>query len=103
MESDFECRIIKDDGKNIDMYIDLDYRSVNIVDEKMDFFNSRIQFPRVKAMIIRITSESEIATIHLLRDIDLLSAFANFEVDYSGNVFKIMKKQEYVILEKTEL
>lgn len=85
------------------MYIDLDYRSVNIVDEKMDFFNSRIQFPRVKAMIIRITSESEIATVHLLRDIDLLSAFANFEVDYSGNVFKIMKKQEYVILEKTEL
>lgn len=103
MESDFEHRVIKDDGKNIDIYVDLDYRSVNIVDNKMSFFNSRIQFPRVKAMIIRITSENEIATVHLLRDIDLLSAFANFEIDYKRNVFKIMKNNEYVLLEKTDL
>lgn len=103
MKSDFEHRIIRDDGKNIDLYIDLDYRSVNIIDNEMSFFDSRIQFPRVKAIIIRITSENEIATVHLLRDIDFLSAFANFEVNYKGNVFKIMKNNEYVILEKSEL
>ncbi len=80
--------------------MDLDYRSVNIEDDKMSFFNSRIQFPKVKAMIIRISSESHLATIHLLRDIDLLSAFANFEINYQGSVFKIMKKCEYVVLRK---
>lgn len=103
MICDFEYRIIKSDEKNMDIYVDLDYRTVDIKDDKMEFFNSRIQFPKVKAMIMRITLDSKIMTIHLLRDIDLLSAFANFEVDYSENIFKIIKKDEYVVLEKEEI
>ncbi|MEG0249546.1 MAG: hypothetical protein RR561_00680 [Peptostreptococcus sp.] len=103
MESDFDYRIIKSDDYNMDIYIELDYRAVDIVDKNMEFCNSRIQFPRVKAMIIRITTLNNLMTIHLLRDIDLLSAFANFEVDYSGSVFKILKKDEYVILEKEKI
>lgn len=103
MISDFEYRIIKEDKSNMDIYIDLDYRTLDIVDKNMVFLNSRIQFPKVKAIIIRITSINNLMTIHLLRDIDLLSAFANFEIDYSESLFKIIKKDEYVVLEKENI
>ena len=40
-------------------------------------------------------------TIHLLRDIDLFSAFANFEVDYTDSIVNIKNQNEKVILNKS--
>ena len=42
-------------------------------------------------------------TVHLMRDIDLFSAFANFEVDYTNSIFKIKNFQEKVIISKDQI
>ena len=100
LDSDFDYRIIREENNDVDLYIDINYRCVDINTEKSQIFNSRIQFPYVRSILLRINKESCLMTVHLMRDIDLFSAFANFEVDYSNSIFRIKKFQEKVILSK---
>ena len=89
LDSDFDYRVIREEDNDLDLYIDINYRCVDINIGESNFFNSRIQFPYVRSILIRINKESYLMTVHLMRDIDLFSAFANFEVDYTNSIFKI--------------
>lgn len=100
LDSDFDYRIIREEDDDIDLYIDINYRCVDINVEESQIFNSRIQFPYVRAILLRINKNSNLMTLHVMRDIDLFSAFANFEVDYSNSIFRIKKYQEKVIISK---
>ncbi len=100
LDTEFEYRVIREENNDIDLFVDLNYRTLDIdcVDNK--FFNSRIQFPFVRALILRFNKEESIMTIHLMRDIDLFSAFANFEVDYKDSIISIKNNYEKVTLSK---
>ena len=100
LDSDFDYRVIREEDNDLDLYIDINYRCVDINIGESNFFNSRIQFPYVRSILIRINKESYLMTVHLMRDIDLFSAFANFEVDYTNIIFKIKNYQEKVIIDK---
>ena len=100
LDSDFDYRIIRQDDTALDLYIDINYRCVDINVGESQFFNSRIQFPYVRSILLRINKESHLMTVHLMRDIDLFSAFANFEINYEESVFEIKNYQEKVIINK---
>ena len=100
LDSDFDYRVIREEDNDVDLYIDINYRCVDINVGESQIFNSRIQFPYVRSILLRINKESHFMTVHLMRDIDLFSAFANFEVDYHDSVFEIKKYQEKVIISK---
>ena len=103
LDTDFEYRIIREDENDIDIFVDVNYRSVEINCKDNDLFTSRIQFPFVRSMILRISKLNHLMTIHFMRDIDLFSAFANFEIDYTDSVIKIKNDYEKVIFSKDSL
>ena len=92
LDTDFEYRIIREDENDIDIFVDVN-----------DLFASRIQFPFVRSMILRISKLNHLMTIHFMRDIDLFSAFANFEIDYTDSVIRIKNDYEKVIFSKDSL
>ncbi|WKK93416.1 hypothetical protein Q0Y04_03225 [Clostridioides difficile] len=98
---DFDYRIIREENDDVDIFIDINYRSLDIDTDGSNLFNSRIQFPFVRALILRLNKNNQCMTIHLLRDIDLFSAFANFEVDYTDSIVNIKNQNEKVILNKS--
>ncbi|MEG0857079.1 MAG: hypothetical protein RRZ84_07730 [Romboutsia sp.] len=100
LDSDFDYRIIREENNDMDLYIDINYRGVDIEVGESKIFNSRIQFPYVRSVLLRINKESTLMTVHLMRDIDLFSAFANFEVDYTDSIFNIKNDHEKVIISK---
>ena len=100
LDSDFDYRIIREENNDIDIYIDINYRCVDINVGESEIFNSRIQLPYVRSILLRINKEDYLMTVHLMRDIDLFSAFANFEVDFSNSIFKIKNLKEKVIVSK---
>ena len=102
LDSDFDYRIIREEDNDIGLYVDINYRCVDIEVEDSKIFNSRIQFPYVRSILLRINKEMTSMTVHFMRDIDLFSAFANFEVDYSNSIFKIKNINEKVIISKEE-
>ncbi|WP_243444945.1 hypothetical protein [Romboutsia maritimum] len=101
LDTDFEYRIIREEDNDLDIFIDLNYRSLDVCTKESEFFNSRIQFPFVRSLILRINKDKNTMTIHLMRDIDLFSAFANFEVDYKDSIFNIKNDNEKVYISKT--
>ena len=103
LDTDFEYRIIREDENDMDIFIDVNYRSLDIEVNGSDFFSSRIQFPFVRSLILRTSKTSHVMTVHLMRDIDLFSAFANFEVDYSNAVIEIKNNLEKVSMRKSSL
>ena len=101
LDTDFEYRIIREEDNDIDLFIDINYRSVDIDCQNNNlFFSSRLQFPFVRSIILRFNKLDNIATIHFMRDIDLFSAFANFEIDYSNSIISIKNDKEKVIFSK---
>lgn len=100
LDSDFDYRVIREEDNDVDLYIDINYRCVDIQVKDSNIFNSRIQFPYVRSILLRINKEMTLMTVHLMRDIDLFSAFANFEVDLSNSIFKIKNHQEKVLISK---
>ncbi|MCT4583753.1 MAG: hypothetical protein N4A54_02410 [Peptostreptococcaceae bacterium] len=82
LKTEFETRIIKEDLADIDLFIDLNYKTLNLDIEDNKY--SRLQFNKVRGIIIRLTKSNTIATIHILRDIDLYSSFCNFELNYKN-------------------
>lgn len=103
LDTDFEYRIIREDENDTDIFIDINYRNLDINCGNSDFFNSRIQFPFVRSLILRISKTTTIMTVHLMRDIDLFSAFANFEVDYSNSIINIKNDYQKVCMYKSLL
>lgn len=101
LDIDFEYRIIREEDNDIDLFIDINYRSLDIDTQGSDLFSSRIQFPFVRSLILRFNKESHTMTVHLMRDIDLFSAFANFELDYSNSIVSIKNKLEKVYMSKS--
>lgn len=59
---------------------------------------SRIQFPASRAVLIRTTPTSRWVTIHILRDVDLFSSFANFELDLTHQKVVLYKEEGYIHL-----
>lgn len=102
LDSDFDYRVIREEENDIDLYIDINYRCVDINVGESEIFHSRIQFPYVRSILLRINKENYLMTVHLMRDIDLFSAFANFEVNYENSIFSIKKFQEKVIISKNK-
>lgn len=96
LDSDFDFRVIRESEDDIDIFIDINYRSLDIDATDSRIFCSRIQFPFVRALILRIDKNGTIMTVHLLRNIDLLSAFANFEIDFSHSYIAIKNEYEKV-------
>lgn len=103
LDTDFEYRIIREEDNDIDIFIDINYRSLDIECDGSEFFNSKIQFPFVRSLILRINKESHQMTVHLMRDIDLFSAFANFEFNYQDYIFNIKNNQEKVLITRTKI
>ena len=101
LDIDFDYRIIREENNDIDLFIDVNYRSLDIDTDNNGFFNSRVQFPFVRSLILRINKESNFMTVHLMRDIDLFSAFANFEVNYDNCVINIKNEFEKVRMFKS--
>ena len=101
LDTDFDFRVIREEDNDIDLFIDINYRSLDIDTDNNGFFNSRVQFPFVRSLILRINKESNIMTVHLMRDIDLFSAFANFEVNYDNCVINIKNEFEKVRMFKS--
>ena len=101
LDSDFDFRVIREEDNDIDLFIDINYRSLDIDTNENGFFNSRIQFPYVRSLILRINKEANVMTVHLMRDIDLFSAFANFEVNYDNCVINIKNDFEKVRMFKS--
>ena len=102
-DCDFEYRIIREEDDDLDIYVDVNYRFLDIELGENNFFNSRIQFPFVRSVLLRINKNLDTITVHLMRDIDLFSAFANFELDLSNQILCIKNQYEKVIISKTLL
>ena len=100
LDCDFEYRTIREEDDDLDLYVDVNYRCLDINLGDDNFFNSRIQFPFVRSILLRINKNMETITVHLMRDIDLFSAFANFELDLSDKVLYIKNEYEKVIMSK---
>ncbi|WFD09853.1 hypothetical protein [Tepidibacter hydrothermalis] len=98
MESDYEVRVIREDEFDVDLFIDINYRSVDLDIGNNDLNISRIQFQMVKAILLRFSKNGTRMTCHMLRDIDLYSAFSNFEIEYKDRVINIEKVEEKVVL-----
>lgn len=97
LESDFLFRkVLKDEG-DVDIWIAVEGRCVNIiVEEAPEFLLSRIQFPRVRWVIIRIANDSQegTATLHFLGEEGRASAFCNFELQLKQVKLIFRKDQE---------
>ena len=101
LNTDFDYRIIREEDNDIDLFIDINYRSLDIDTCEDSFFKTRVQFPYVRSLILRINKESNVMTVHLMRDIDLFSAFANFEINYDNCIINIKNDFEKVRMFKS--
>ncbi len=103
--SDFEVKEIQKDKNNVDLLIPLEYRCVNLyINNLPKFINSRMQFPVVKSILIRLctTDDNNICTIHFLSDSGVYSTMANFEMDYNETYIEIRNKEFYVNIKMHE-
>lgn len=104
LDTEFDYRIIREEDNDIDLFIDINYRSLDIdCGDSSIFFASRLQFPFARSIILRFNKLNNLMTVHLMRDIDLFSAFANFEIDYSNSIISIKNDKEKVIFTKQAL
>ena len=97
--------------KNI--YTNLEYREIKR-DQDIDYFIEtlsypvilelpgalipQIQFPKSRAVLVRTSPRTSRVTIHIMRDVDLYSSFANFEIDLEGRQLNVEKKLGYVTI-----
>lgn len=95
--SDFEIRVLTEDERDVDLFIPIDYRTLNLYLEGLpDYLDNRIQFTEIRNIIIRFSMEkdNDYCTIHLLRNIDLHSAVSNFVINYRDH-YVVLKNKEY--------
>ena len=91
-----EVRTIKRD-EDIDLFIQT--LGVPIHLEMSEGQYSRIQFPKAKALLLRMSPINESVTCHILRDVDLFSSFANFEVNKPLQKIIISQEDSYISLQ----
>lgn len=95
IETNLEARVINRDGDE-DFFIETFLYPMNF---EIDVpYMSRIQFPMPRAVLIRTTPVSRWVTIHVLRDVDLFSSFANFELDLTDKKLVLRKEEGYIRL-----
>jgi len=81
----YEIRMIRDDEfGDVDLYVDTRGYTLNL---DMNFESkgivSRIQFPGTRAVLIRYNKhEDTMATVIMLKNVDIQSQISNFEIDY---------------------
>ncbi|MGL4345924.1 MAG: hypothetical protein ACRCTE_12055 [Cellulosilyticaceae bacterium] len=92
-KTNLEYREIQRD-QDIDYFIETDSYPINMEHELP--FMSRIQFPKSRAILVRTCPDSLIVTIHIMRDIDLHSSFANFVIDLKDRELKIWKCDGFI-------
>ncbi len=90
--SDFDIRIVHEDQWDIDLLIPLNNRTLNFSSkiQTQDLFDI-IQFPHVYGLLVRIakSDDNNSATLHVLRNIDLNSTIASFELNYENLILSI--------------
>lgn len=99
IHSDFEIRTVREEGNDIDLFIPIGNRTLNMYfDDDIKPLYSRMQFSIVKNLILRYSMDDEnnIVTVHMLRNIDLHSSVVNFEIDYSNHMIEIKDKEYFV-------
>ena len=95
IETNLEARVIEREGDQ-DFFIETFLYPMNF---EIDIpYMSRIQFPMPRAGLIRTTPISRWVTVHVLRDIDLFSSFANFELDLTDKKLVLKKEEGYIRL-----
>ena len=95
IETNLETRVIEREGDQ-DFFIETFLYPMNF---EIDIpYMSRIQFPMPRAVLIRTTPISRWVTVHVLRDIDLFSSFANFELDLTDKKLVLKKEEGYIRL-----
>lgn len=92
-ETNLEARPIRR-GEDTDYFIETFSYPVNL--EIHHPLTSRIQFPMSRAVLIRTTPYSSKVTIHILRDVDLRSSFANFELELKEHQLILQKEEGYI-------
>lgn len=108
IESDYEIRIIREEGEDMDLFIPLDCRTLNLhLDSLPVYLDDRIQFNEIRNIIVRYSTDenNNYCTIHLLKNIDLHSAVANFIINYENHKIILENKEfssEMYIKRKTE-
>lgn len=99
LESDYEVRVLREEQGDLDLYMDMDDRVINLFLPSSNGNSiSRLQLPKVKGILIRFWDheDSHTATVHFLRNIDLQSHFLNFELQYKGYKIVIQNKAYYI-------
>lgn len=95
IETNLEARVIEREGDQ-DFFIETFLYPMNF---ELDIpYMSRIQFPMPRAVLIRTTPVSRWVTVHVLRDLDLFSSFANFELDLTDKKLVLRKEEGYIRL-----
>ena len=95
IETNLEARGIAREGDQ-DFFIETFLYPMNF---ELDIpYMSRIQFPMPRAVLIRTTPVSRWVTVHVLRDLDLFSSFANFELDLTDKKLVLRKEEGYIRL-----
>jgi len=95
IETSLEVRPIEREG-DMDLFILTQGYPVHLMLENSDF--SRIQFPSSRALLLRLSPITTKVTCHVLRDVDLFSSFANFEVDKQLKSIVIKQRDGYIAL-----
>lgn len=98
IQSEFKYRVIREDEFDIDYFLDLEFRTLDISNDFFEKSISRLQFPKARGLVVRTTRQNREITIHVLRDIDLMSAFANFEIDLKDKKLLIKKEEEKAVM-----
>lgn len=97
LKNDFELRVIYEDENDIDLFIPIGNRTLNIYfDDLPEYLNQRFQLNDVENILLRLSKleKNTLSTIHFLRSIDLKSSTLNFVIDYKNLDIEI-KKDEY--------
>ena len=85
LESDFEIRTVYEDDKDIDLFLQLNNRPINMeIKDLPSFLPDRFQINNIGNILLRLSKKetNTLTTIHFLRNIDLNSSFLNFTLDY---------------------
>lgn len=97
--SDFEIRPLREDGSDIDLFVPIDYRTMNLyIDGMPNYIHDRIQILGVRSILIRFSTEDDNnhCTVHFLRSVGLQSAYMNFVFDYDYHHIRL-EKREYSV------
>ncbi len=97
--SDVDIRIIRESEDDIDLVIPTFDKTVNSFTNQLpDFIIDRLQFPLLYGIMIRISKndENNVGALHFLKNVDLNSTVANFDIDYSNIEIYVSSKNDSI-------